>query len=668
MSPFRNEIFDLLKLSFASIAVWLVMFLLIFVTWEGPPQLKTFVTGGSLSLIVLITLRQFIAIRENYFLSKHLQQKTQDLSRLQDWGLKLAGQLQPSEVHQVIVKAAQELVHADIAALPLINAKTATLTYVEAAGEKGRVLKGQTLHLNHAGLCGWVLEHQAPLRISDLSRDQHVIQSLAAELSVTTALVVPLIRQGRIRGGISVFRAGPPFTEAEERLLTVFASQAVIVVENAELYQRTLRQLDLLQRLQQATADVARTLNQDLILDHVMEHLTRITGCEKVGVLLYDPTDDLFKVVRSRGVSPEFAQTITLEPSDPIYAEMITTRRPVHIEDIEYLKDASYYHLLKGEGIRARTIVPLLMRGKIIGSLNMGYNQVTPLGNVDLQLLTTFANYASIAIEHSQLYRSLEQQLEELKRTQEQLVQSEKMAAVGMMISGVAHELNNPLTSIVGFSELLCDKSDLDAKLREDLERIRKEAERAKKVVQNLLAFSQTQRFELELVNLNELVNWSLSLREHQLELNHVQVIKELSPSLPKILADPHQLQQVVLNLIINAEQAMVEAHGKGSLKIATRLTSTDPSSDQTDPGGRQHRRRRPSQWVEIQFTDDGTGIPKDFLPKIFQPFFTTRQGGKDTGLGLAVAHRIIKNHEGEIKVQSQVGQGTTFTVYLPVH
>lgn len=668
MALIRKEILDLWKLSFASIAVWFVVLLLIFVVWEGPPDLTLFVTAGSLSLIVLITLRQFIAIRENYFLSHYLQQKTQDLSRLQDWGLKLTMQLQPNEVHQVIVQAAQELVHADIAALPLINAKTATLTYVAAAGEKGSVLKGQTLPLSHGGLCGWVIDHQAPLRVSDLSQDQRVIQSWVSELGVTTALVVPLIRQGRIRGGISVFRAGPPFTEAEEQLLVVFASQATIMVENAELYERTLRQLDLLQRLQRATADVTRTLNQDLILDQVMEHLTLIAGCEKVGVLLYDLTDGLFKVARSRGVGAEFSQTVAAKPSDPHYAEMITTRRPVHIEDIEYLKEANAYQLLKGEQIRAVTVVPLIIREKIIGSLNLGYKQVTPRGAVDLQLLTTFSNYASIAIEHSQLYRSLEQQLEDLKRTQEQLIQSEKMAAVGMMISGVAHELNNPLTSIAGFSELICDRPDLDDKLRGDLGRIRQESERAKKVVQNLLAFSQTQRFEQELINLNDLVNWSLSLREHQLGLNHIQVIKELSPSLPKILADPHQLQQVFLNLIINAEQAMVEAHGKGSLKIVTRLTSTGPSSDQTDPGGGQHRRRRHSQWVEIQFTDDGPGFPKDFLPKIFQPFFTTRQGSKDTGLGLTVAHRIIKNHDGEIKVQSEIGQGTTFTVYLPVH
>jgi signal transduction histidine kinase len=668
MSLFKKEILDLLKLSFASIVVWLVVLLLIFVLWEGPTELTPFVAGGSLSLIILITLRQFIAIRENYFLSDHLLQKTQQLSRLQDWGLKLTGQLHPSEVHQVIVQAAQELVHADIAALPLINQKTATLTYVEATGAKGWVLKGQELSLNHAGLCGWVLEHETPLRVSDLLQDTRTVESLAVQLGVNTAMVVPLIRQGRIRGGISVYRAGLPFTEAEERLLTVFASQAAMMVENAELYQKTLRQLDLLQRLQRAAADVTRTLNQDLILDQVMEHLTLITGCEKVGILLYDLTDDLFKVVRSRGVSIEFAEKITLAPSDPFYAEMITTRRPVHIEDVEYFKEASYYRLLKSEGIRARTIVPLMMHEKIIGSLNLGYHQVTPRGAVDLQLLNTFANYASIAIEHSRLYRSLEQQLDDLKQAQEQLIQSEKMAAVGMMISGVAHELNNPLTSIIGFSELICDEPGLDSKLREDLEKIRQEAERAKKVVQNLLAFSQRQRFEQELVDLNDLVNWSVSLREHQLELNHIQVIKDLSPSLPKILADPHQIQQVILNLIINAEQAMVESHGKGCLKIRTRLSSTDPSSNQTDPGKKQYRRRQPSQWLEIQFTDDGPGIPRDFLPKIFQPFFTIRQDPKGTGLGLAVAHRITKDHGGEITVQSEIGQGSTFTVYLPVH
>ena len=140
MSLFRKEILDLWKLSFASIMVWLVVLLLAFVAWDELPGLKPFVTGGSLSLIVLITLRQFIAIRENYFLSNHLQQKTKDFMHLQEWGLKLTSQLQPGEVHQVIVQAARELVHADIAALPLINAKTATLTYVEAAGEKGSAL------------------------------------------------------------------------------------------------------------------------------------------------------------------------------------------------------------------------------------------------------------------------------------------------------------------------------------------------------------------------------------------------------------------------------------------------------------------------------------------------------------------------------------------------
>jgi len=234
------------------------------------------------------------------------------------------------------------------------------------------------------------------------------------------------------------------------------------------------------------------------------------------------------------------------------------------------------------------------------------------------------------------------------KLLQQQLIQSEKLSAIGELISGIAHELNNPLTGVMGYSQLLQMRGDLDERARDSLVKINNLATRCQKIVQNLLSFARKQKPERTLTSVNEILDRTVELRSYELQVNNIEILLELDPHLPRTIADAHQLQQVFLNVITNAEQAMLEAKGRGRLTIRTRSDSAR---------GR----------VIIEIADDGPGIPEQHLTRIFDPFFTTKEVGKGTGLGLSLSYGIIKEHAGNIYARSRLGEGSTFVIELPI-
>jgi signal transduction histidine kinase len=239
----------------------------------------------------------------------------------------------------------------------------------------------------------------------------------------------------------------------------------------------------------------------------------------------------------------------------------------------------------------------------------------------------------------------LEKTVEILRATQAQLSHSEKLSAVGEFVAGVAHELNNPLTALIGFAELL-QMSAVSDNDRDSLKRISSSAERCHKIVQSLLSFARQHPPERKLSSVNALVEAVIEILIYELRTNNIRVEKELSPHLPRLLLDPHQIQQVFLNIVNNARQA-IEAHRPGGLiRIATSAAG---------------------QRVRIVFQDDGPGISEENLAKIFNPFFTTKAVGKGTGLGLSLSYGIIQEHGGSITAESQLGRGTTFLIELPI-
>jgi PAS domain S-box-containing protein len=229
-----------------------------------------------------------------------------------------------------------------------------------------------------------------------------------------------------------------------------------------------------------------------------------------------------------------------------------------------------------------------------------------------------------------------------------QLLQAEKMAALGQTVSGVAHELNNPLATILSSAERLSQRATLEEPVRRGLETILSESERAARIVRNLLTFARKRQTTRAMVDVNQVVRETLALRAYEQHVTNINVIDALAAGLPNVFADGHQVQQVLLNLVINAEQAMLSAHGRGVLVVRTWHDAEQES-------------------VVLEINDDGPGISDDLQPKIFDPFFTTKEVGKGTGLGLTVAYAIVQEHGGRIRLESRPNAGASFYVELPV-
>jgi len=243
------------------------------------------------------------------------------------------------------------------------------------------------------------------------------------------------------------------------------------------------------------------------------------------------------------------------------------------------------------------------------------------------------------------LEKKVEERTKELTEMQSHLVQSEKLASLGKLAAGIAHEINNPLGGILIYSHLLLEDTDKKNPQYDNLKKIVKETTRCKDIVKGLLQFARPKDPEMILTDINEILENSLYIMERQVLFQNINLKKEYSTDLPKIVADSAQLQQVFMNIIINAAEAM---DGDGTLSIRTFLGGDGKS-------------------VQIEFTDTGHGIKEEDKKRLFEPFFSTKEVGKGTGLGLAISYSIIQKHEGEIKVSSQEGKGSTFTVVIPV-
>jgi len=267
-------------------------------------------------------------------------------------------------------------------------------------------------------------------------------------------------------------------------------------------------------------------------------------------------------------------------------------------------------------------------------------------GAGDLAPLELFAAQVAHVFQKKLLDQKITAMQARLLTVQSQLMQAEKMSAIGLLISGVTHELNNPLSGIMGFAQLLL-QGELNPKARRHLERIYNEAVRSQKIVQNLLSFSRRHKPEKTYQKLNDVIDGVIELRAYQLQVDNVEVVRRYDARLPKTMLDFHQLQQVILNVVNNAHQAMMEVHDRSRRLVVTTV--------------------RHGPTLRASFSDSGTGIVSDRLESIFDPFFTTKTGSKGTGLGLSVSRAIVKEHQGSMTAESVVGEGTTIHIDLPL-
>jgi len=268
-----------------------------------------------------------------------------------------------------------------------------------------------------------------------------------------------------------------------------------------------------------------------------------------------------------------------------------------------------------------------------------------PVKRRDGSVFYADVNSAPVILAGKTYLISIFRDISERKQMEEQLIVADRLASIGELSAGIAHELNNPLTGVIGLSQLLTER-DLPDDIKEDLKLVYSEAQRAADVVRNLLTFGRKHPPLKQLVNLSDVIDKVLKLRSYEQRVSNIEVIKHFAPDLPQIMADYFQLQQVFLNIIINAEQIMTEVHGKGTLTITT---------------------KRVGEFIRASFADDGPGIPEENLGHIFDPFFTTKEVGKGTGLGLSICHGVINAHGGRIYAASEPGEGATFIIELPI-
>jgi PAS domain S-box-containing protein len=392
---------------------------------------------------------------------------------------------------------------------------------------------------------------------------------------------------------------------------------------------------------------IGQTLMESLDLSdslhRTLRQMAELFSLDACALYLFDEEGTRIRRVAAVGHRSEYARNF---PSVTLKPDLLQHIKAVHATflSVQGLPlPAIFREAQRKEELLSAYIVVLWSKDRVIGGLTVGCRTPKEFSPADVNLLIAVGSQLSSAIERTTLYEEARQAYDNLRRTQEQLLHSEKMAAVGQLISGVAHELNNPLTAILGYSQLLTSSGQMGPQGIEYSEKLYKQAQRTHRIVQNLLSFARQHKPERVPVQLNLILEETLALRDYDLRMNHIRVHLELAPDLPFTSADPHQLQQVFLNMVNNAVDAMLEHSNEGDLWVRT-----GASGDK----------------LFIEFTDSGPGV-KD-ASRVFDPFYTTKPVGKGTGLGLSICYGIISEHGGSIRVRNVPPRGASFTIEVP--
>ncbi len=403
--------------------------------------------------------------------------------------------------------------------------------------------------------------------------------------------------------------------------------------------EKTDRYIEQLSGLYNITLSFYKVTEMEDVYKEICRHVADLVKVRECTLILHDPERDLFLPRASAaGLSEEAAEILSL--SNRRMEEIFESSSGLPIVCNEG-KNQGRFEPMTSDAMKERSVLVawLQRKGRIVGALRVSDKDGT-FTDEDAKILTILANHMAVAMENAQLYKSLQDQMSELQETQGQLIQSAKLAAIGELASNVAHEINNPLTSIIGFTELMRDDNNINS-IKGRLEIIEKESIRARDIVRELLHFARKRPLQLTELDMNEALKDVIPLVESQTRLNNI-VLSEDYGALPKTVGDSNQLKQVFLNIINNAVASMP---GGGRLALGTLRSGNN---------------------ILVRFTDTGHGIPGDVLHRIFEPFYTTKKD-RGTGLGLSISYRIIQEHGGRIDVESRVGQGSIFTVRLPI-
>jgi GAF domain-containing protein/CheY-like chemotaxis protein len=594
---------------------------------------------------------QLAAAIENARLFGELERRLDEVQALFTVGQSLVTTLNLDKVLGLIVDAALETIPVAHKAVIHFLDETNEVLVPKAVSHHGQGAGSSAKMRMGEGVAGRAVMEKEAIYVSDTRADPRFVDS---GTDVRSLLVVPMILGETVIGTLSLDSGeAEAFTQDDERLLFMLANQAAIAIENARLYGEAKRADELAALNRIATAMVS-TLDLDQVLTLAMQGINETLRVEAGSLLLLDDAEGELVPRMTLCGEKSVRGEMTLSLGEGVAGWVVQEGKPLLLPDTRQAGrlSSTTAQLLSVEA-RSVLCVPLVLRGKTIGAIEVINKWGGRFTEDDLTLLKSIAASVAIAIENARLYAEVKDFADELARSQAQLIQSEKLAATGKLAATIAHELNNPLQAVQSCVYLVANQADPDGHDRQYLDIAREELDRMAGIVGRMMDFYRPSSEGRIPTDVSVLLEDVIALVRKRLQQGGIEMDLELAPDMPFIVATGDHLKQVFLNMIINALEAMPQG---GRLEMATRYVS-EPDARKKAPVD--------AGFVEIEFADTGVGIPAEHINNIFDPFYTTKPKGM--GLGLSVSYGIIERHGGQILVESEVGEGTTFIVRLPV-
>jgi signal transduction histidine kinase len=567
-----------------------------------------------------------------------LHRRFERLNLLYQVGKVIHSTLDPREALDLVLAEAIRLMRATRGSLVLINPTTG---FLEIEVSRGLPPKAAALKLRVGeGLVGWVARSGKPVRVGNVLEDPRYLQFVP---EVRSELAVPLEVRGELRGVLNVDSDRRDAFDADDQaLLEELAGQAATVIHHTWLYE----QLRLKARLFEALLSVGQTINSTVNLEDALQVITReaagLMAAKMCSLLLLDATGEWLDLQASFGAGEAYLRKPRLSVAESLLGTVVRRKKPLQVENVQSSNRYQNIAAARQEGLASLLSVPLLFGGQALGALNVYTGTPHSFSNEEIRILSALAELSAVAIEKARLY-------ERIVDLEEQLRQNEKLSALGLLAAEVAHEIRNPLTVMKLLYQSLDLKFPPDDPRATDVEIIGHKMDQLNRIVERILDFARHAEPQLALVNVNQLLEDLSLLTRHKLKHQGVEMVRRLAPDLPPVTADATQLEQVFLNLTLNAVEAMTRG---GRLTITTRAGSCRGRAG--EPTG-----------VVIEFQDTGCGMSEAHRRRAFTSLLGTTKA-KGTGLGLAIVQRVVEAHGGTVQIKSRKGRGTTVSLTLP--
>lgn len=568
-----------------------------------------------------------------------LRHRLERLERLYAVSSVLHSTLDPNRALDLILEQAVGLTRATSGSVVLVNP---TSGFLEILASRGLPAMGKKLKLKLGeGITGWVARHGEPARVSDVRSDARYV---LARRPVRSELAVPLEVHGEVRGVINVDSEQPgAFSAEDQELLEALSKQAAEVIRNTWHHE----QLRLKARQFESLVKVGQTINSALHLEDALQLIVR-EACllmeARVGSLvLVDETGQWLDLKASYGAGDDYLRKPRVSVTDSLVGAVVRRHKPVQVENVLTSSRYQNTEAARREGLVSLLSVPLIFSERCLGALNVYKGAPHFFSNDEIRLLTALADLSALAIDKARLY-------ERIVDAEEQLRQQEKLSVLGLVAAEVAHEIRNPLTVLkMLYHSLNLQFDERDPRWR-DAQIMGEKMDQMNRIVERILDYARTSEPEPVRVQLAVLLEELEFLTRHKLRQQNIEVVRRMDEHLPEVMADPVQLNQAFLNLVLNAAQAMPQG---GRLVIRGKRAGMRDGGSEVEA-------------VALEFKDTGQGMAPQQQKRLFSSLFATTKS-RGTGLGLAVVQRIVEAHHGELSVRSQLGKGTTFRIVLPV-